>query len=123
MHRIRTKLVLVLSIIALVLIVWRAGLAVRELLEGDETGFLAFPLAVVLPTLAFCFLATRRGMESAEGALMQLGAMIHLLLIIALPDFSLYLALGFPVVFLVVELFETKLPRSLRDPVKRSVLA
>ena len=54
---------------------------------------------------------------------MQLGAMIQLALIIAIPPAALYLALGFPVVFLVVELFETRLPAGLRDPIKRRVLA
>ena len=101
----------------------RAVEVVRGLQASDAAAFLAFPLAVMIPALAYLFLATRRGMVSEEGALMQLGAMIQLALIIALPRFALYLALGFPVVFLVVEIFETKVPAALRVWVKRRVIA
>jgi len=61
--------------------------------------------------------------RSREGALMRLGTIIQLALIILLPPVALYLALGLPVVFLVVELFETRLPQPLRDPIVRAVLA
>lgn len=54
---------------------------------------------------------------------MQLGTMIQLLLIIALPQFALYLALGFPVVFSLVEFFETRFPAKLRFWVKRLVIS
>lgn len=92
-------------------------------LSGDKTEFLAFPLTVLIPALAFLFLATRKGMLSAEGVLMQIGTMIQLLLIIALPGFALYLALGFPVVFLVIELFETRAPATYRTWIKSRVIA
>ena len=96
--------------------------AVDALLSDDPGPFLAFPLTVMLPILAFGFLAVQRRMKSAEGALMQLGALLHLLLIMAFPGFALYLALGFPVVFLVVELSETRCPPLLQTPVKQLVL-
>ena len=123
MHRIRRRIVAVLSFVIAGLVAVRAVSALSDLLGGDLTAFIAFPLAVILPTLAFGFLATLHEMKSEEGALMQLGAMIQLCLIIAFPGFALYLALGFPVVFLAVELLETRLPLRLRDPIKRGVLA
>ncbi|HAR54083.1 hypothetical protein KO491_08845 [Roseovarius nubinhibens] len=92
-------------------------------LSGDKTEFLALPLTVLIPALAFLFLATRKDMSSAEGVLMQIGTMIQLLLIIALPGFALYLALGFPVVFLVIELFETRAPTIFRSWIKVRVIA
>ncbi len=54
---------------------------------------------------------------------MQVGTMIQLLLIIALPGFALYLALGFPVAFLVIELFETRSPAPFRVWIKTRVIA
>ena len=54
---------------------------------------------------------------------MQVGTMIQLLLIIALPGFALYLALGFPVVFLVIELFETRSPVTFRTWIKSRIIA
>ena len=92
-------------------------------LSGDKTAFLAFPLTVLIPALVFLFLATRTDMSSAEGVLMQIGTLIQLLLIIALPGFALYLALGFPVVFLVIELFETRSPASFRKLIKSRIIA
>lgn len=110
-------------VVAAIVFVWRAYFAITDLVEGDQTAFLTFPLSVILPVMVFSFLATRRSMASQEGALMQLGAMMQILLIIALPSFALYLALGFPVVFLMVELFETRLPKSLKTFIKSRLIA
>ena len=107
---------------ALSAIVWRTVIALHELINGDVNAFLALPLTVVLPAAAFTYVGLLRDMASQEGALMQLGVLIQLILIIALPSFALLLALGFPVVFLVVELFETKAPQRLRNAVKSRVL-
>ncbi|WP_162617664.1 hypothetical protein [Yoonia maritima] len=109
--------------IAAIVFAWRAYFAITDLVDGDQTAFLTFPLSVVLPVTIFAFLATRRSMTSQEGALMQLGAMMQILLIIALPSFALYLTLGFPVVFLMVELFETRLPNSLKTAIKSRFIA
>ena len=122
MHSIRKETIACLVVLAGCLFAWRAFLAVRDMIDGDASRFLAFPLTVILPSLAFGFLATRPSMASSEGALMQLGAMIQLLLIVALPGFALHLALGFPVVFLVVEMFETRFPAQVRVPLKRVFL-
>ncbi|WP_299734547.1 hypothetical protein [uncultured Roseobacter sp.] len=120
---IRTFVVFVLSTAMVVAVMLRAVKAVQGLQNSDETAFLAFPLAVMIPALAFSYLAVRRGMSSQEGVLMQLGTMIQLLLIIALPQFALYLALGFPVVFLLVEIFETRFPAQIRSWVKKQVIS
>lgn len=119
----KLSVVIGMVVIAAILFLWRAYLAITDLINSDQTAFLAFPLSVVLPAMIFSFLATRRGMASQEGALMQLGAMMQILLILALPSFALYLALGFPVVFLMVELFETRLPNSLKTAVKSRLIA
>lgn len=108
--------------IAAFLFLFRGYLAVTDLSVGDQTRFLAFPLSVILPCLAFSFLATRRNIASQEGTLMQLGAMVQILLIIAFPRFALYLALGFPVVFLFVELFETRMPTLLKTAIKSRLI-
>jgi len=111
-----------MTAIAAILFLWRGYLAIADLIEGDQTAFLTFPLSVILPVMVFSFLATRRSMASQEGALMQLGAMMQILLIVALPDFALYLALGLPVVFLLVEIFETRLPNSVKIAIKSRLI-
>lgn len=118
----RPWVIWVLSLFVFLAVGQRAFGAVVSL-SGDKTEFLAFPLTVLIPALAFLFLATRKGMSSAEGVLMQIGTMIQLLLIIALPSFALYLALGFPVVFLVIELFETRAPAIFRSWIKLRLIA
>lgn len=123
MYRLKSSVILGLVFVAFALCFWRGYLAITDLVDGDQTQFLAFPLSVVLPAMVFAFLSTRRTAASQEGVLMQLGAMVQILLIIALPSFALYLALGVPIVFLVVELFETKMPNSLKTPFKGKLLA
>lgn len=123
MHRTKLSVVFGMVVIAAILFAWRGYLAISDLIVGDQTAFLTFPLSVILPVMMFSFLATRRSMASQEGALMQLGAMAQMLLIIALPSFAIYLALGFPVVFLFVELFETRLPNGAKTAIKRRLIA
>lgn len=103
-------------------VISRAAIAIRKLHDGDVSAILAFPLTVILPMFAFIYVGRLNNMVSEEGALMQLGVMIQLLLILSFPSFALYLVLGFPVVFLVVELFETKAPKWLRDRIKGHIL-
>lgn len=122
MHRMKNSVVFGMVLVAICLLVLRGYSAVADLIQQDQTRFLALPLTVILPSLAFVFLALRRDMASQEGVLMQLGAMIQILLIIAVPDLALHLALGFPVVFLVVELFETKMPSSIKDNIKGKLI-
>ena len=110
MYRLKPPVIQAMIFLAAGLIAFRGYLAVAALASGYPSEVLAFPLTVILPGLAFAFLVLRRDMLSREGALMQLGAMIQILLILALPRFGLHLALGFPIVFLIVELFETRMP-------------
>lgn len=123
MASIRAGWIKVFYLAAALITTFRAVVAISDLIQGEVTAFLAFPLTVILPAAAFIFIARQRDMASQEGALMQLGVMIQLLLILALPGVALYLALGFPVVFLVVELFETRFPVAIRDAIKKQVLA
>lgn len=123
MHRSKLSVVFGMVAIAAILFTWRGYLAVSDLIDGDQSAFLTFPMSVILPVIVFSFLATRRRMASQEGALMQLGAMVQILLIIALPSFAIYLALGFPVVFLSVELLETRLPIAAKTAIKRRLIA
>ena len=122
MHQMKPSILLIVVLIAICLFVFRSYLAVAELFQRDQTRFLAFPLTVILPGAVFVYLASRRKMASQEGVLMQLGAMIQILLIVAVPSWALHLALGFPVVFLVIELFETKMSASIRAAVKDKLI-
>jgi hypothetical protein len=102
---------------------WRFFDVVRSLAHGDEHALLAYPLTVVFPAVLIAILLMMPAAESREGLLMRVGTIAQLLLVIALPEFALHLALGLPVVFLVVELFETRLPSALRDRLVRLVVA
>lgn len=123
MSSIERRFLAALFSLALLAATLRAIAAVVDLLKGDVTAFLAFPLTVILPGVAFVYIGLLKDLLSEEGVLMQIGVMIQLILILALPGFALYLALGFPVVFLVVELFETKAPPRMRQRIKRRLLA
>jgi hypothetical protein len=103
--------------------VLRAADVVHSLARGAEHELLAYPLTVIFPATLIGSLLLMPPAESREGLLMRVGTIIQLLLIIALPTCALYLALGLPIVFLVVELFETRLPQALRDRLARLVVA
>lgn len=113
------------SIKALVLLALAALVAMRavdlyaQLRLDNSDPLLAFPLTVILPSLLIVLLAAMPAAHSREGILMRIGTMIQLCLIIALPPFALFLTLGLPVVFLVVEIFETRAPRSIHGPLVR----
>lgn len=119
--RIRTKWLLYLCATGFLLV--RSVEMIAMLRAGREAQLLAFPLAVILPFALILGLARLPPTESREGALMRLGTMIQLVAIIALPNLALYLALGLPVVFLVVELYETRVPAPLRDGIFRFFVA
>ncbi len=123
LYKIKSLVVFTLSVAVAIAVAVRVFEVAKGLQNSEETAFLAFPLSVMIPALAYLFLATRRGMFSQEGVLMQLGTMIQLMLIIALPKFALFLALGIPVVFLVVEIFETRFPIKIRLWVKKQIIS
>ncbi|MES2984321.1 MAG: hypothetical protein V4735_03940 [Pseudomonadota bacterium] len=90
---------------------------------GQNTEIQSYAFCVVFPAsllLLFAFMGTAR---TKEGMLMRFGSMLQLLLILCLPSFALYLALGFPVVFFAVEIFCTRIPRKLAQPIERAILA
>jgi hypothetical protein len=122
MYKLKSSVVQFMIFIAASLVSFRGYLAIADIASGDASEALAFPLTVILPGLGFAFLTLRRDMSSQEGVLMQLGAMIQILLILALPRFGLHLALGFPIVFLIVELFETRFPVMIKVPILRRLL-
>lgn len=122
MYRLKPPVVQFMIFLAAGLVAFRGYLAVSDIASGDPSEVLAFTLTVILPGLVFAFLALRRDMSSQEGALMQLGAMIQILLILALPRFGLHLALGFPIVFLIVELFETRMPVKIKVTILHRLL-
>ncbi len=94
-----------------------------QLAHGAEDALLSYPLTVIFPAVLIAILLKFSPAESREGLLMRIGTIIQLLLILALPRFALHLALGLPVVFLVVELFETRLPAELRNKLAGLVVA
>ena len=96
---------------------------IRSLQGGDASRLLAFPFGAILPALLLLILSLLPPTRTREGLLMRVGAMIQLWLVIVLPVAALYLTLGFPVVFMVVELFETRLSPRLREPLARLVVA
>ncbi|KQT91216.1 hypothetical protein ASG60_21505 [Methylobacterium sp. Leaf469] len=102
---------------------YRIATVIAALQAGDPSLLLAFPFGAILPAVLLVVLVALPPTRTREGLLMRAGAMIQLWLIILLPTVALYLALGFPVVFLVVELFETRLPSQIRDPLTRLVVA
>ncbi len=103
--------------------VYRIVTMVLALRSGDPSLLLAFPFGAVLPAVTLIVLTVMPPTRTREGLLMRVGAMIQLLLIIMLPTIALYLALGFPVVFLVVEIFETRIPPRIREPLAHLVIA
>ena len=104
-------------------LVWRSAVMISSLQAGDASRLLAFPFGAVLPAMLLVILSLLPPTRTREGLLMRVGAMIQLWLVIILPVMALYLTLGFPVVFLVVELFETRLSPRLREPLARLVVA
>ncbi|MFY8047617.1 MAG: hypothetical protein ACOVNS_02215 [Erythrobacter sp.] len=123
MFRLRRSIKLALALVVGSGVLARLVTMVSALAEGDPDQLLAFPLTVIFPAILAGLLLALPATRSREGALMRLGTIIQLALIILLPPVALYLALGLPVVFLVVELFETRLPQPLRAPIVRAVLA
>ncbi len=77
----------------------------------------SYGFTVVFPLVLIGFLLSLAPGRTREGALMRIGAAIQLIIAIVLRPFALHLVLGLPVVFLLVELFETRLKARLRETV------
>jgi len=102
---------------------WRLFDVVKSLSIGNETALLAFPLTVIFPTLLISILLMMPPAKSREGLFMRFGTLLQLVFILCLTKFALYLVLGFPFVFLAVELFETRLPKPLKTSLSKLVLS
>ena len=102
-----------------VLALHRLVKSIYGLAEGKPDDFLAFPMTVIVPSAALVYLVRMPATRTSEGILIRFAAMVLILMIIALPAASLHLALGFPVAFFMVEMFETRVPAPLRSTVKR----
>ena len=74
-----------------------------------------YGFAVVFPLVLIGLLLSLGPGRTREGVLMRLGTACQMVLVIAVPRFALHLVLGLPVVFLLVELFETRTPIALRE--------
>ena len=123
MFQIRPMMICVL-ILVLVMGVFLRGLdVVQALASENETPLLTFPLTVIFPVLLVVALLLMKPAGSRESLLMRFGTILQLILIIIFKDWALYLALGFPFVFLTIEIFETHLPDSLSTPLSRLVIA
>ena len=119
MHDIRSRTRLFLYLITAALLFERSVRAMANLRAGDEAAFLSFPLSTIFPALLIVLLSRMSPAKSQEGILMRLGTIIQLIAIIALPGLALRLALGLPVVFLLVELYATRIPVSARSRISR----
>jgi hypothetical protein len=120
--KIRTATSIAAACACIALAVWRGIDVVHSLARGEEHALLAYPLTVIFPAVLIAILLLMPPTESREGLLMRVGTVVQLLLIVAFSAFALHLLLGLPVVFLVVEMFETRLPHALRDRLARLVV-
>lgn len=75
-------------------------------------------MTVILPGATLTYLIRMPATRTSEGLMMRFAAMLLILTIIAFPAAGLHLALGFPVAFLIVEMFETRVPAPMRSTVK-----
>lgn len=121
-HSLQPKVLFALSSILLIAAALRLWQAISLWQAGINYGVEAYTFSVFFPCLLFTALALLKNAKTKEGLLIRLGCMIQLILIISLPNLSLHLTLGFPVVFLAVELFETRVPKSVSEPIERLII-
>jgi hypothetical protein len=100
----------------------RFFIALNNWFQGNSTEIEAYSFTVIFPAVLILTLSFMDKTKTKEGLLMRFGTMIQLLLIISFPYFSLHLALGLPVVFLVVELFVTKMPKAITASIERMIV-
>ena len=123
MYNIRKTTKVCITAFTAIALILRGLDVASPLSNGNESPLLAFPLTVIFPVILISILLLMRPTKTREGLLMRFGTLVQLLLILYLPSFALYLALGFPFVFLSVELFENHFPASLRKPLSKLVLS
>ena len=119
-YRLSKLAVAMVAVGAVVAMAFRIVHAAEAAKLGDLEPMRAIGFAVVFPLALLLPLSRMGPNRTAEGVLMRFGTAVQLVLVAALPRWGLHLALGLPVVFLVVELVETKLPRAFRDLIERT---
>ena len=121
-YALRKEMLIVLFLIVGVACITRLFFAMSSWLEGHNGMLEAYSFCVIFPSVVIFSLCFLGNTKTKEGLLMRFGTILHLLLIISIPALSLYLSLGFPVVFLVVELFVQKTPRVIYVPIERMII-
>lgn len=100
----------------------RLFFAISSWMDGRNELLEAYSFCVIFPAVLIFALSFLGKTKTKEGLFMRFGTMLQLFLVISIPVFSLYLALGLPVVFLVVELFVQKTPRVIYLPIERMII-
>lgn len=115
----RRSIVAATASAAFVRLVWAVGAAE----DGDVGPATAYAFTVIFPVVLIGLLLSLGPGRTREGVLMRLGTACQIVLVIAVPPYALHLLLGLPIVFLLVELFETRLPKRLREPIAARLIA
>ena len=96
-----------------------SGRLILALAAATRTGNLgpltAYGFTVVFPLVLIGLLLSMGPGHTREGVLMRIGTAWQMILVIAVPPLALHFVLGLPIVFLLVELFETRTPARLRE--------
>lgn len=121
-YSLSSKVLIIFFVVTALAVSVRLFFALDNWFQGTSSEIEAYSFAVVFPAVLILALSSMGKAKTKEGLLMRFGTMIQLLLIISLPQFSLYLALGLPVVFLVVEMFVTKVPEVIKTPIERIIV-
>jgi ABC-type multidrug transport system fused ATPase/permease subunit len=92
----------------------RTVAAVGAARSGDLGPSEGFSFTVIFPLVLLTLIFWLGPDRTREGVLMRIGTACQLILMIAAPSLALHLLLGLPVVFLLVEWFETRSPALFR---------
>lgn len=122
-YKIRPQIKLVVIGLLSIVMAARFVSAIKSFNSGQFAEIQSYAFCVILPAVLLILLLWLDEARTKEGLLMRVGSIIQLFLIISLPPVSLYLALGFPVVFLVVEIFSTRVPKIITAPIEKVIIA
>lgn len=121
-YKLRLKMRIIVFSIAFLAASIRLFIALQDWRIGQYTEIQSYVFCVIFPATLLVLLDIMGETKTREGALMRFGSMLQLLLILCIPPFSLHLALGFPVIFFAVEVFSTKLPKVITQPIERAII-